>query len=216
MHFRILSQRGALLAAAVACALGIGAGNAVWAAPVVIVGGSGAPPATLGPYTLRSFPPDTRPIFARVETVDTPFDGFIGFDPPLSHRRIGTGWVTWSHGYKGDVYACTTGTVTLDLSRSVEGAAGPQAFLFYTAPGSDFGFFEATFVDSAGDSTSVKFNVFDTTFASWIGAYVEDDRQLRTVTVETGESLFAIGEFHMAPEPAGLLALLLLLHQRRR
>ena len=33
-----------------------------------------------------------------------PIGGDIVFDTTMSHRRIGSGWGTWSHGYTGDVY----------------------------------------------------------------------------------------------------------------
>ena len=75
--------------------------------------GSGAPPASLGTFTMTPFGDDTRGVIADEVSVPSPLGGSVGFSIPLSHREIGNGWSTWSHGYTGDVY-CTNGATGCD------------------------------------------------------------------------------------------------------
>jgi len=77
---------------------------------IVFVGtvGTGAPPATLGPYTMTPFPADDRPLFDNVTDVPGP-TGALRFDDSMMHLHAhpdGSGgwWSPWSHGYRGDVY----------------------------------------------------------------------------------------------------------------
>jgi len=53
----------------------------------------------------------------------------IGFSPAVSHRRIGSGWMSWSHGYTGDVYY-TNGASSITLTMP----AGTVAVYFYVQP----------------------------------------------------------------------------------
>src|SRR5262249_44325544 len=100
------------------------------AAIIAVDLGTGVPPATLGPFTMTPFPLDPRmPLGANVTTVPSPLGGDVGFSDPLSHRRIGAGWATWSNGYTGDVYAdFGAQKVTLTLP------AGTEAFYLYVEP----------------------------------------------------------------------------------
>jgi hypothetical protein len=52
---------------------------------------------------MTPFPVDVRPTFTDVIDVTSPL-GNVNFSTPLSLRRIGDGWATWSHGYAGDVH----------------------------------------------------------------------------------------------------------------
>src|SRR5687768_13706855 len=87
--------------------------------------GTAAPPATLGPYTITPFGADVQPLNTNVTTVAGP-TGTLTFSAPVSHRAVGSGWATWSHGYTGDVYYTDTATsVTMTMP------AGTGAFRFY-------------------------------------------------------------------------------------
>ncbi|MFG0284244.1 MAG: hypothetical protein ACF8R7_07455, partial [Phycisphaerales bacterium JB039] len=61
-----------------------------------------APPSVICGETMESVV-DPRPTFSDVTTVPTSI-GDITFDIACSHRVIGGGWGSWSHGYTGDVY----------------------------------------------------------------------------------------------------------------
>jgi hypothetical protein len=80
--------------------------------------GQAPPPPTLCYQEMTPFPPDPRPLLEDVTDIPSPcpIPGVIGLDPPLSQRRIGAGWMAWSHGYTGDVYYTNGGTsVTLTM-----------------------------------------------------------------------------------------------------
>ena len=107
----------------------IGAGTASAAGTISFSGspGTGAPPSTLGPYTMTSFGLDPQP-FGTVGGVAAP-SGEVAFSPSLYHLRVGQGWATWSHGYGGDVYwtlGALTATVNLPPNTS--------AFYLYAEP----------------------------------------------------------------------------------
>jgi hypothetical protein len=86
--------------------------------------GTGAPPATLGPYGMMPFGPDARPVFDDVSTIPGP-TGDLALSANANHRMIGSGWSTWSHGYAGSVYYVDGTEVTITLP------AGTYAFYLY-------------------------------------------------------------------------------------
>src|SRR5918911_361832 len=126
-------RRFVLVVATLAATFLIGAGTATAAGTITFSPGlgTGAPPATLGPYTMTPFPADPQALFADVTSVAGP-KGNITFSYPVNHRRAGsytTGWLTWSHGYTGDVYY-TNGGTSIELTLP----SGTSAFYLYAEP----------------------------------------------------------------------------------
>lgn len=151
--------------------------------------GTGAPPATLGPYTMIPFPADNRGIFSQITAVPGP-TGQIGFNYPVYHYRIGSGWATWSHGYSGDIYYTSGGT---SLTISLPPDTG--AFYFYAEPNSyDWFSFTATTQDG---TTSGAVSVFGSSGATYFGFYSPVDSPLQTISITAGDN-FAVGEFGIA------------------
>jgi hypothetical protein len=167
------------------------------AAQAAIVGvalGPDAPPATMGGYDMMPFPPDPAPLFTDVTSVDGP-TGDIQFSTPCSHRRVGEGWGTWSHGYTGDVYypnGAHTTTITLPPDTG--------AFIVYAEPGP---FQPFTMTATAQDGTLVSQVVHGDSGAAGFGFYSTEGSPLQTVTVAIGSPgvNMAFGEFLIAPIP---------------
>jgi len=171
-------------------------------------GGTAAPGATLGPYLMTPFAPDGRPLYTDVASVPTPIGGYLGFSIPLEHDRIGDGWMTWSHGYPGDVYY-TNGSseVTLLLP------TGTRAFYFYAEPEP---YTSWTLVATAQDGTLVSQTITGDAGAGYYGFYSTDGTDLDSIALTTPQPVdFAVGEFGIAPAgamipaPSGLLLALI-------
>jgi len=170
---------------------------------IVFVGtvGTGAPPATLGPYTMTPFPADDRPLFDNVTEVPGP-TGDLRFDGSMSHRRpnpdfSGGWWSPWSHGYRGDVYWSNWRTqVVMTLP------ADTYAFYFY-AEGNvyDWNTIAATAQDgtTSGPVQVLTSEVEDG--AAYFGFY-STGAPLTTIMVSfsRGEG-FAVGEFGIYSGP---------------
>lgn len=159
------------------------------AAIIGIDGGTGAPAATLGSYTMTPFAPDGRDDYAEVTSVDSPLGGSVDFDTVTSLRRIGDGWSTWSHGYTGDIYY-TNGATTLTLALP----ASTGAFYFYAEP-NPFDTFLITAM--AQDGTTVNQNVSGDAGAAYFGFYGTEGSLLSSITI-TSNVDFAVGEFGIA------------------
>ncbi len=161
---------------------------------------------------MTPFEDDPRPVYTDVLDVPSPLTGELLFDIPMSHRKIGDGWMIWSHGYLGDVYY-TKGEETLTLTLP----QNTSAFYFYVQPNCDHGWFEVI----ADDGTSSGSIFIDwSTGAEYFGFYGIDGDAVSAITI-TGVCDFAIGEFGIAAIPApGMLTLLtaagLLPNRRRR
>lgn len=153
--------------------------------------GTGAPPATLGPYTMTAFGSDARPEFESVSSVADPA-GTIGFSPPLTHLTVPSGWATWSHGYNGDVYYTETeSTVTISLPD------GTKAFAFYAEPNT----FDSFTVEAiAQDGTSSEpIDIEGNSGARYFGFYGTGDQTVASVKVTASDPAgFAVGEFQIA------------------
>jgi hypothetical protein len=106
--------------------------------------GTGAPPPTLGLYTMLPFGSDPQPLTTAVSGVTGP-TGQVGFTPALLHLHV-SDWARyqvqgsgWSNRYTGDLYY--TGTLS-NLQGTSLGArsmtftlpAGTNAFYFYAVP----------------------------------------------------------------------------------
>jgi hypothetical protein len=158
--------------------------------------GTSAPPATLGSYLTVPFGEDSRPLFNNVSEVGSPLGGNITFSAPLSHRRIGSGWFSWSHGYAGDVYynADPTATITINLP------SGTRAFYLYAEP-DQFANFTIEAVANDG-TTSGPVTVSGVSGATYFGFYINQpgSRVLTSVSISADPAAngFAIGEFGIA------------------
>jgi hypothetical protein len=159
--------------------------------------GTGPPPATLGPYTMTPFGSDGRPLGEQVSGVSDDAAGTIGFDPSLTHTRVGVGWSTWSHGYTGDVYYISPGSqITIMLP------AGTKAFYFYAEPNVRSVFsVEATAQDG---TTSGPVSVNGNAGAKYFGFYGTGAATLESITVTTSADAdgLAVGEFGINPSAA--------------
>lgn len=129
-----ISRRARVVA--VTAAVGLVALATAGGAVAVATGGVGfdgkpgtkKPPAKLHHFKMTQFGKDNRPVGSSVTFVDGP-TGKVTFSHSLEHLRVGpTGWKTWSHHYKGDVYYSSSGTVTLKLP------SGTKAFYLYIEP----------------------------------------------------------------------------------
>lgn len=173
----------------------------VWTMPLVcqaeIVGvalGQDPPPSELGVHEMLPFPPDDRPLYDEELAASGP-TGFLFWDRPLSHRRIGEGWATWSHGYTGDIYY-TMGAVEVELWLP----SATAAFIVYVEPNGGGGDYTVT----ANDGTSVTQWTYWAAEAAGFGFYVDGEPSpLTTLTVSGPDEWhdFAIGEFLVARRP---------------
>ncbi len=190
------------------------------AAPAAITGlagGTAAPGAMLGPYTMTPFDLDGRPLYSAVPSVDSPLGGSVDFSDPLEHRRIGSGWLTWSHGYLGDVYY-TNGLSTITMALPDQ----TVAFYFYAEP-NPLSLY--TIVATAQDGTELVQGINGDGGAAYYGFYGTPGSYIDNITVSASQPIdFAIGEFGIAraavPAPAGILLTVLgaglVGHLRRR
>jgi hypothetical protein len=167
--------------------------------------GTAAPPATLGGFTMTPFGPDPSPVISNVTQVASPLGGVLDFSAnPVSHRTIGNGWATWSHGYTGDVYY-TNGL----LSISFDLPADTGAFYFYAEP-NPFQTFQITAITDSG--TQLQADVSGSSGATGYGFYTDAFDTIASITVSSTVD-FAIGEFGIAlvdsqqavPEASGLI-----------
>lgn len=186
-------MRRILLAALVLIAVSVSEAHA---AIIVQSLGTGAPPAVLGGYSMTPFPNDVRPVVSNVNDVTSPLGGLLSFNIPLTHREVGNGWGSWSHGYTGDVYYSNGATsIALTLPPNT------GAFYFYAEP-NPFNVFNIT--ATANDGTFLTIPVNGSAGAAGWGFYTTGGA-LTSITVSSNVD-FAIGEFGIAaaavPEPA--------------
>ncbi len=159
--------------------------------------GSGAPPSTLGPWTMTPFVADSRPFPADVTSVpySAACPGEISFTAtgapfPVHHVRVDQGWNNWSHGYLGDVYYTSLAVLTINLP------AGTNAFYFYTE-GNIYSTFNLR--ATANDGTTTGLIPVTTPYGSqYVGFYTTGAScTLTSITItypiEAGG--FAVGEF---------------------
>jgi len=161
--------------------------------------GTGAPPPTLGPYAMTSFPPDPSDLDTPVSSVDGP-TGPIAFDAPLTHLQVANGWQTWSNGYGGDVYMASDAADDGTLSTTIALPPGTGAFVLYAEPDifADFAM-SATAQDG---TTSGPLTVYGYAGAQYLGFYESCGHTLASIHVVDagGDTGLGIGEFAIAPE----------------
>ena len=150
--------------------------------------GTAAPPDTLGGYLMTPFGGDPSPLATDVTSVTgpCPISGSIQFSIPCNHRRIGSGWNSWSHGYTGDVYY-TNGATSLTIRLPAPGCA----FYFYVEPNP---YAQHTFTVTADDGSSASFDAHGSAGAAYCGVFGAD---IAWVTISCDVD-FAIGEFALA------------------
>ncbi|MFG0284849.1 MAG: PEP-CTERM sorting domain-containing protein, partial [Phycisphaerales bacterium JB039] len=107
------------------------------------------------------------------------------FDIACSHRVIGGGWGSWSHGYTGDVYY-TNGAASLTMSLPAN-----TAFYFYAEP-NPFALIEFEITD--GTDTVVE----SINGSSGAKGYGFCDAKRVGVRTTDGVTDFAVGEFGIA------------------
>lgn len=162
--------------------------------------GTSAPPAQYfkpdgsGPFDLIAAPSDPTPVFTDVTSA--PFDRSknVLFSIPLSHRTIGDGWSTWSHGYTGDVYY-SNGETAVSMSFDQDDI---QAFYFYAQP-NPFGLFDFDITATSSDGHTATVTALIEGFAGAQGFLIVTDgiRKLASISVSSRVD-FAIGEFGFA------------------
>ena len=170
---------------------------------VGVAGGYIAPPPTLGPYTMTSFPPDDRPLFELVDDVPSPLGGQIAFSMPFYHVRVGQGWQGWGHDYWGDVYYGWF----LDDSVMLYLPEDTRAFYFYASQVLDI---PVVITAVADDGTTVDQEA-QWLAAAYFGFYQDDPFGPSIEWIEVScpsAGMVAVGEFGIAIPAPGALALL--------
>jgi hypothetical protein len=177
--------------------------------------GTGAPPATLGGYTMYAFPPDARAESSMVSTVPFWNGDSLGLaTTPAYLNDIGGAWATWSHGYSGPVYW----TDSMDAEQQMlMFPANIKAFYMYIQPNFRGDSFDFTF--TAGGQTT-KLTISGDGGAQYVGVYADGINEyldsLLIMDLSQGDSEgFAIGEFasdvpppvNVIPEPGSMVAL---------
>ena len=156
--------------------------------------GTGAPPAIYEGYTMTTTEPDTTPLFTDV----TEAPGLAGEDPILfssstNHRKIGSGWATWSHGYTGSVYYETSREIDLEIPEQT------CAFIFYLEP-NNFATFAMNV--SYSDGYSIVESITGASGATGFAISKHNPESfpssVNIYDVTGGANGFAFGEFSMA------------------
>lgn len=115
--------------------------------------------------------------------------GDIKFSPSVNKRQIGNGWISWSHGYQGEVYF-TNGATTLDLK-----LPNLVAFDFYAEP-DVFNKFKISAIAESGVASNVLDQLVDgNAGAKYYGFYSDDPLdpiQSIRITADQGSKGFAI------------------------
>jgi hypothetical protein len=161
--------------------------------------GTGAPPSTMGPYTMQSFGTDATPEGDDVSDVLGP-TGEITFDNPLQHDLAGGDWQTWSNGYSGDVYEDDTADDdSNDYEITITLPPNTGAFYLYAEPG-DFEDFDMSATTDDG-TTSGDTTVYGQAGAQFFGFYTPCGQSISSVEVTDtgGDIAMAVGEFGIAP-----------------
>jgi hypothetical protein len=144
---------------------------------------------------MTPFALDNRTLFQSVTDVPAPGGRTLQFDRNMEHRRIGSGWGSWSHGYTGDVYANFSAPSPTRDQVMMTLPSNTKAFYFYVEPNFS-GTYNVTATANDG-TTSGPIAVSGSSGAKYFGFYSEGGTILDTITVnvDAGAQGFAIGEF---------------------
>jgi hypothetical protein len=157
--------------------------------PTITRLGSAAPPASLCGVATTNFPLSSVATLVDVISVPSPLGSNINFSIPLSHRTIGGGWGTWSHGYTGDVYY-TNGASSVTVTTPI----GTERFRLYAEPNP---FSDIVFnISVNGGSPSINETISGSSGAEGFGFC----GPVHDITIRTTDGVtdFAIGEFAIA------------------
>lgn len=152
--------------------------------------GTGAPPATLGVYTMTAFPADPRADGAAADGVNSPLGGAVQFSSTLTHLIVGSGWQNWSNSYTGGVYFRNGTSLTMYLPSNT------RAFYFY-AEGNNIATVDFTATSDDGTS-SYPVAITTPSGAKYFGFYTPvSGAALSNITVSCPScgAGFAVGEF---------------------
>lgn len=151
-------------------------------------------------FNLIPVPNGSEALGTDLSTLDSPL-GNIGFSPNVNKRQVGnlqngTGWVSWSNGYRGEVYF-TKGELALDLK-----LPNLAAFDFYAEPDIFKRPFEISAVAQSGLTSDVLSQITDgNAGAKYFGFYSDDPLdpiQSIQITSEQGSNGFAIAQLRGA------------------
>ena len=160
--------------------------------------GAGAPPATLGQYTMQALPVDSTAEGTTETSLEGP-TGTLSFGVPLIHDLVGSDWETWSNDYSGDVYSdfATASDGNYEITVSLPAHTG--AFYIYAEP-DDFEDFDMSATANDG-TTSGATSVYGDAGAQYFGFYTKCGHTIQSITVTDpgADSGVAIGEFGIAP-----------------
>ena len=156
--------------------------------------GTGAPPATLGPYTMSTFTNDPNPDYTQVTSIAGP-TGTLQLSDALEVLTVGQSWNTWSNGFTGSVY--WVGWADQGSAASVTITLPPHtgAVYFYAEP-DEYETFDMSASANNG-TTSGDQTVFGNSGASYFGFYAAPGVSISTITISCPDD-FAIGEFGIA------------------
>jgi hypothetical protein len=179
-------------------------------AAIIGVGtGTGAPPATLGGYSIAQWTPPGIYGYTPVLSAGTGPGGLTAaFSGTMQGICIQCGdWASWSHGFQGQGYYSGGATsVSMTLSAPV------SAFLFYAEP-NPFSVFRMT--ATAQDGTSLTLDVDGAAGAKGFGFYGTGGSMITGITFDGGGADFALAEFGSntgtipgVPDPGSSLLLL--------
>ena len=167
-------------------------GGTVQAVSFSLAPGTGAPPATLGGFTMTKVPAGAPACTTTLPPLPVPGGGSIAIAPFDGVQRcIGAGWATWSHGYTGAVYF--TGGPT---SQTLTFPANTGAVYFYVEP-DPFAVHTFTVVAQPGGVSSGSFSVDGSGGAKYVGIFGTAGSTVASATI-TGSAAFAVGEFGWA------------------
>ena len=166
--------------------------SAVRADIIGSAGGTAAPAATLGGYTMTPFPADSSQVGLYVSSINSPLGETVGFSIPMLHFRIGQGWPNWSHGYTGDVY-WTVDVTVMELTLPAQ----TKVFYFYAQPKPGGG---TVTINAIAHGTTVSQVVEDSDGAKYYGFYADGESTIESIIISSSFT-FAVGEFGIASAP---------------
>jgi subtilase family serine protease len=156
--------------------------------------GTGAPPPYLGSHKMKPFTALSCTSGVYYAQIAGP-TGKLSLSPGSECEEVGTGWLTWSNGYAGDVYwdnsdlgSATTLSLTLPK--------GTRAFYLYAEP-NEFETFDLQATAQNG-TTSGPIQAYGDAGAEYLGFYSNGAGEfIHRITVSCGDD-FAIGQFGIA------------------
>ncbi|UBF28498.1 PTPA-CTERM sorting domain-containing protein [Kovacikia minuta CCNUW1] len=173
-------------------------------------------------FNMVSVPNSPQAEFGDVSALNSPL-GNLSFSRSVNKRVVPTSWISWSHGYTGEVYFTQAisdptpfSTLTITLP------AGIGAFDFYAQPNL-FGVYSISAAASNGSIITQSINGVGG--AQYFGFYSDDPSEFLTsiiISAQPQANGFAIGELRLAnpiPTPAllpGLIGLGLGIWRKRK